>query len=79
MTRLEKFRNLGKHPWFQRLISRLTRKEVLLAEGFLIENEALNRNDFDFKMNRLFLDKEKPRNWAIILELLMISNTEAKK
>lgn len=79
MARLQNFRNLETHPWFSKLLKRLTKKEVLLAEAFIMENEDLNRGDFDLKMNRLFLDKEKPKNWAIILELLMISNMEAKK
>jgi hypothetical protein len=79
MTRLQKFNNLGNHPWFQKLTRRLTSKERLLAEAFISENEALGRAQFEFKLNRLFLDKEKPKNWAIILELLMISNMEDKK
>jgi len=75
--RLIKFENLKDDPWFKRIYSRLSKPDLELARGFLAKHATLSSDEFEFKLNRLFLDIEaKPKRWLEITELLMISNGE---
>ena len=68
--------SMEKHPIYSKLFKRLKNDEFKMIENFIEENNSKNKGDFEYKINRLFLDKEKPKNWAIILELLSIYNTK---
>lgn len=59
--------------YIQRLFEKLKKHEIEILEKFILENESLGKNDFIYKLNRFFLDKEKPKNWTIITEILLVS------
>jgi dsRNA-specific ribonuclease len=76
MDRKLKFESLAQHPWLHKAFKKLKAEELAMARAFLAENEALDQGAFELKINRMFLDKPKPRNFTIILELLCNSNIE---
>lgn len=73
------FLELERHPlgMIKKDFKKLKKDEMELSLRFIEENSHLDRNDFEFKLNRLFLDKEnnKPKNWKIILQLLSMTNS----
>jgi hypothetical protein len=78
MNTIKIFLNLENHPltMIQNGFKKLKRDELLIGINFIIQNDSLNKDDFEYKLNRLFMDKlEKPKNWTNILELLSITNT----
>jgi hypothetical protein len=70
-NRADKFKELSTHAWFKKSYTRLTKSDIDLCELFIAESLDLNSLEFERKVNRLFLDKEKPKNWALITELLI--------
>lgn len=68
--RLDIFNSYKEHAWYGKLYNKLSVGDIKIAETFLNENELLDNIKYDLAVNRLFLDKEKPKNWKIITELL---------
>ena len=75
MEREVKFRSYETHPWLHKSYKRLSNSDREIALSFIKENKELDRGAFEQKVNRLFLDREKPKNFSIILELLMCCNS----
>lgn len=75
MTRLEKFEALADHPWYGRMWKKLSSSERTCAVHFLVENENASKDEFEIRINRLFLDREKSKNADLIVELLSVSNS----
>lgn len=75
LNRMEKFLKLETDPWFSRVWKKLKKSELQIAIDFINENNDLDIGDFEYKLNRFFLDRDKPRRYLEILELIMISNT----
>jgi hypothetical protein len=77
MTRLDIFKEkCATDPFWKPLAKRLTKGEVLIAENFLDSRWTLSHLEFEYSVTRMFLDQpNKPKNWAIIQELLFLSNT----
>jgi len=71
--RLNNFLALEKHPWLKRSFIKLTKKELEICINFLNETKDISKDEFAIKTVRLFLDKEKPKNWKFIEELLIAS------
>lgn len=75
-NRLEKYDNFRAHPWFSRLFVKLKQADDSFCLDFIKQNEHLSKDDFEKKVNRVFIDKsDKPKNWKIILEILTCINT----
>lgn len=70
-----KFASLIEHAFYSRLCARLTEGERALIQEFIHNNDLLDKNEFESAINRLFIDKVKPKNWAVILEALSVVNT----
>lgn len=75
MDRIVVFRGFNSHPWLHKAFRRLKPDEVAICETFIITNKALDKGAFELKVNRMFLDKPKPKNFTIILELLTCCNS----
>jgi ferritin-like protein len=75
MTRLEHFRKLADHSWLGRVYSKLKSQEIEMVEQFIVENDHLDKSTFEMKVNRMFLDKDKPRHWKEMSELLTCTNS----
>lgn len=74
MNRLKNFENLKTHPWLSRIYNKLSTSEIDFAVNFIKTNDALSKSEFEFKVNRVFINKEKPKRWKEISELLVCSN-----
>ena len=73
-SRLESFHKLQFHPWLKRSYEKLVPAEVQIIEDFIREHDQLSRADFELKVNRMFIDKPRPKHWKQIMELLTIAN-----
>ncbi len=78
MTRREALGTLMQQYPYKKSFKKLADREFLLIEAFMVVNSDLNHIEFEYKVNRMFLDyKDKPKNWVIIQELLVASNSAA--
>lgn len=79
MNREQAFLSFSTHAFLHKLYAKMKANDRAIAFQFLQENAALSRADFEYKLNRFFLDKpEKPKNWAIISELLCNANSKGE-
>lgn len=79
MNRLVKFEALKDHAWHGRSFAKLTAQELSLAREFIASNSTLGKGDFEYAVNRMFLDKQKPKNFMHILELLTCANSASEE
>lgn len=71
-----KFESLAAHPWLKKSFGKLSISELVLSRAFLAEGRHLDQAAFEKAVNRMFLDcPQKPKNWAVIMELLCNSNS----
>jgi hypothetical protein len=70
MSRIDNFRAKEAHPALRKAFYKLTMKEKTLCEVFILENSQLSDCDYELRINRWFLDKEKPKNWILMSELV---------
>lgn len=68
-----------EHPKLGPLYKRLATDEKWLIVRFFRDNAKLDSHAFEKALNRLFLDKQKPKHWKEILELLSCSNSEYER
>lgn len=73
--RLEALKNKVEQYPYQKPARRLSESEFDTVVQFIEDNEDLGHLDFEYAVNRMFLDGEKPKNFAIIQELLVVCNT----
>ena len=73
-NRLNLFNELKTHAWLKKPYARLSNKEIDVAKHFIKLHDSLDKGSFEHAVNRMFLDKPKPKHWTIILELLICSN-----
>lgn len=78
VTRLKAFESLETHAWLGRVFKRLSKSELAFCLETLRSSEHMSKGDFELKVNRLFLDREKPKNSTIIMELLSCANSQIK-
>lgn len=75
MDRLERFKSFSLHPMLKKIFTRLTPVEEIICEKFIVDNESLNKANFEYAVNRMFLDRPKTKHWKEIVELLTCSNS----
>lgn len=76
MNRQESLELTFNHPYLKKGFLRLSKDEIAFCLNFIKENENSDPDTFEFKINRIFMDKaEKSKNWKIITELLSASNS----
>lgn len=75
MERRDKFESYKTHPWLKKSFATLKANELEMARAFLELHSELDCGAFEFQVNRMFLDKDKPRNYRAILELLSCANS----
>jgi len=74
-NRYQKMMNLNTHPWYSKYIPKLKQTEILFIQHFIESNNQLDRNDFQYKINRLFIDdSNRPKNHPLITEILTVIN-----
>ena len=73
-TRTQKFMSFYDHPRHKKLLAQLSSDEVKECLDFIVANDALDAGTFELKVNRLFVDKTKPKHFTAILDLLACCN-----
>lgn len=73
--RKQVFDSYRDHAWLKRIFLRLSKSDLGIAYRFIEANDGLDKGAFELAINRMFLDKERPKNFSIILELLTCSNS----
>ena len=73
--RLEAFEKMANHAMLGRLYQRLGAPELGIARAFLLNQAEASREAFEMALNRMFLDRPKPKNHRLILELLSCANS----
>ncbi len=72
----EEMKALRAHPHHKKTLGKLGSSDRDVMLKFIKENATLSRDDFEMKVNRLFIDQtDKPPKWAYIMELLSIMNS----
>ncbi len=74
--RLDHFRlRVSSHVLYQRLARKLSEAEFDQCVEFIEDHAHLDYLEFEYAANRMFLDrKDKPKNWTVMQELIMVSN-----
>ena len=57
-----------------KLLKRLATKDVNLCIEFIKTNDHLSKDDFAIKVNRWYLDEEKPKRYSDMWALVLQSN-----
>lgn len=70
----KRFCEYSTHPWLKRVVAKLSAADRATALHFVYANGDMDKGRFEFAINRMFLDKPKPKNWTAILELLTCAN-----
>lgn len=71
MTRAERWAALASHPWHAKRLAKLRPPERAFAESFIAAHGGASADDWQLRVNRLFLDDpQKPKNWTLIIDLL---------
>lgn len=79
MNRIDVMQDFFLQGHYQKVSKKLTEAEFDLVVAFVEENESLGHLEFEYAVNRMFLNvANKPRNWVIVTEILMALNTRAK-
>ena len=78
MNRLKRLASLSKHPLYRRTWDKLPERQRRWLTDYVTEHADESRSDFEFTVNRLWLDQPKPLNHVAMIELLLASNTPEK-
>jgi hypothetical protein len=77
MNRIEALKvKCSQYPYQARCL-KMTEAEFDLMVEFLEENDGLGHLEFERAVNRMFLNKPKPRNFVTIMEMLTVANVAA--
>lgn len=71
MTRVERFRALKGHAWLGRVYAKLSKADIQIGEELLAKHESSSKDELATVILRLWLDKEKPRRWVELEELMI--------
>lgn len=74
-VRFNVFKSYANHPWLGRVYAKLTSSDLTLVRDFIAANDSLDVGQFELAVNRMFLDKTKPKRWREVLELLTCCNS----
>lgn len=79
MTRLEAFKDRCQRYPYAKLAKRLSEADFDRVVAFIEDNDHLAHLEFEYAVNRMFLnDKNRTKNYTIMMELLTVCNTAAK-
>lgn len=56
------------HPWLKKGFSKLKKEEIQIIVDFL--DLGIDKETAVFKCNRLFIDREKTKNYTTVLEII---------
>ncbi len=76
--RIEALEALADHPWFSRIWSRLSAEDLAMMRAWAREHAELDAAAWEMAVNRMFLDRSRPRRWREIMEMLTVAGTSAR-
>lgn len=76
---VEAFESLEFHPWHGKNFAKLTAVNREASIVWLKAHEGDPKDKVELLVNRLWLDKEKTKNFMIITELMICANSIAKE
>jgi hypothetical protein len=79
LNRKTVFESYATHHWLKKSYKRLSTDEISAAHAFIADNAALSRAEFELAINRMFMFRDKPKNWTTIVELLTCANSGASE
>lgn len=77
MTRIDAIKDLCERYPYQKSARRMSEAEFDQMVAFIDDHNELGHLEFEYAVNRMFLDKPKPKSWAIVQELLIAANSHA--
>lgn len=60
----------SRGPYQKKTFKKLTPSDIDLIRTFITDHIHLNHENFEKTLNRLFLHRDRPKNWTLILEIL---------
>jgi hypothetical protein len=63
------------HAILGKLYKRLKAEDITALNSFLKANAHLDKGSFERAVNRMFIDRPKPKHWKEIIELLSCANS----
>ncbi len=75
LKRFVTFAGYQEHPVLSKPWKRLTDDELEFVGDFIHKLGQADKGQFELAVNRMFIDKPKPKHWAIIMELLSCANS----
>jgi len=76
--RHSEFLALRTHGWYRRHVRKLGTEGLRLCVDILDAGEAMGKSEFETFVSLYFLDRPKPRNHNLIMELLMVANSRIR-
>lgn len=73
-SRIEKLESLKTHPWLKKVFAKIGAGDLELMLDFCEANSESDKNEFEMRINRMFMNCAKPKRWKEILELLANAN-----
>lgn len=67
-------RKIAVHPYYKKATNRFKDSEWNIIYQFAIKFEDKDLNEFEALINRMYLDKEKPKHLGLIQEVLSVFN-----
>ncbi len=74
-VRIDIIKGYETHPWLKKTYAKLTRLEMVQTLAFAQVHAHLSKDDFMMAVQRMFLDRDKPKHWKEIQELLTCANS----
>lgn len=75
--RIHALEELSQAGHYSKAAKQLSAADFDRLVSFINKNDGLSHLDFEYAVNRMFLDLPKPKNWSIIVELACAINTKA--
>ena len=77
---ISQYENLERDAYYSKITKKLNETDKSFILVYLSSNKHLDKNAFEYKANRIFIDLEnKTKNWKIIMELLSVLNSKFRK
>jgi hypothetical protein len=69
---------LEQDAFYGKFFPKLGMRSIALMKEFCDKNEDLKHWEFDSAIQRMFLDKEKPKMWQTMMDILIAVNNSAQ-
>lgn len=78
MERIVALREFCSDFYGKKLALKVTEAQFDQVVAFIQDHDHLGHLEFEYAVNRMYLDKPKPKGWTEVMEMLLSANTRAK-